>query len=202
MAKGKEYDRKDEFYERAKSEGYRSRAAYKLKELSSEYKLLGSGYAVLDLGAWPGSWMQVALERVGDRGIVAGIDLKTIEPFGPQNAHIFTGDVGDEAILAQIKLLAPAGFDLVLSDMSPHLTGIKEADRAGMEGCAELALWVAQKYLKVGGNFVVKLFKSHEADQFVKTTRPLFNTLKRSELDSTRKSSNEYYMIGLGFKKA
>jgi 23S rRNA (uridine2552-2'-O)-methyltransferase len=84
--------------------------------------------------------------------------------------------------------------------MSPKLTGIKEADQAGIVACAELALWVAQEFLKPGGNLVVKVFKGNEVERFVKSARPMFNKIVRSELDSTRNTSNEFYVIGLGYK--
>jgi 23S rRNA (uridine2552-2'-O)-methyltransferase len=91
-------------------------------------------------------------------------------------------------------------FNAVISDMSPKLTGIPEADQAGTVACAELALSVASNFLKKGGNFVVKVFKGREVEGFVKAAKPMFNRVIRSELDSTRNSSNEFYVIGLGFK--
>lgn len=194
-----EYNRKDALYQKAKEEGYRSRAAYKLKELDSKYGLLKSGYKVLDLGAWPGGWMQVAQERVGAVGRIVGIDLVEIEDFGAENIKVVKGDARDEENLTKCTEFAGGPFNLVLSDMSPKLTGIREVDSAQTVACAELALFIAGKVLLKGGNLVMKVFKSNDTEVFVKSLRPLFNKVARSELDSTRKTSNEFYLIALGF---
>ncbi len=193
-----DYNRKDHLYQKAKDEGYRSRAAYKLLEIQESYKVIPQGAAVLDVGAWPGGWTQVALEIVGPKGAVTAIDLQALDPIDDPRCTFITGDARDlEAILGHPE---PC-FDAVISDMSPKLTGIKEADQAGTVGCAELALYVAQQLLKKGGSFVVKVFKGGEVEGFVKSARPMFNKLIRSELKSTRATSNEFYVIGLGFKR-
>ena len=191
------YNRKDHLYQKAKDEGYRSRAAYKLKEIQATYKIIPPNGRVLDVGAWPGGWCQIALEFIGQGGEVWGIDLQALDPIDDPRCHLLAGDARDlESLLPDSNLR----FDCVISDMSPKLTGIKEADQAGIVGCAELALWVAERFLKPGGNFVVKVFKGNEVEMFVKSARPMFNKLVRSEPDSTRNSSNEFYVIGLGFK--
>lgn len=192
-----EYKRKDHLYQKAKEEGYRSRAAYKLKEIQAAYKIIKNGDLVLDVGAWPGGWIQVALEYVGAQGRVVGIDLVALEPINDPRAMLLQGDARD----LDSALPDPAlRFNAVISDMSPKLTGIPEADQAGTVACAELALSVASNFLKKGGNFVVKVFKGREVEGFVKAAKPMFNRVIRSELDSTRNSSNEFYVIGLGFK--
>jgi 23S rRNA (uridine2552-2'-O)-methyltransferase len=193
-----QYDRKDHLYQKAKDEGYRSRAAYKLIEIQEGYNLIRPGDSVLDVGAWPGGWLQVALEFVGQKGSVTGIDLVAIDPIDDPRCHLITGDARDLDTLLENQ---GANFDVVVSDMSPKLSGIKEADQAGIVGCAELALWAATQFLKNGGNFAVKLFKGGQVDTFVKTARPMFNWLVRTELKSTRNTSNEFYVIGLGFKR-
>ncbi|MBX7136340.1 MAG: RlmE family RNA methyltransferase [Oligoflexia bacterium] len=195
-----QYVRKDHLYEKAKEEGFRSRASYKLKELDQKHGLLKPGFKIIDLGAWPGGWLQVASERVGRSGMVVGIDLKAIEDLTDSHIQVITGDVSDDAVLTRACEMAGGRFDLVLSDMSPKLTGIREVDRYAAIGCADLALYAAGKLLRAGGNFVTKVFKSPEVDQFVKTNQALFNKMVRSELKSTRKSSNEFYLIGFGFK--
>jgi 23S rRNA (uridine2552-2'-O)-methyltransferase len=191
------YNRKDHLYQKAKEAGYRSRAAYKLKEIQAAYKIIQNGGSVLDVGAWPGGWCQVALEYVGPAGAVWGIDLVAVDPIDDPRCHLITGDARD---LGELLPPSTPRFDCVISDMSPKLTGIREADQAGIVACAELALWAAQEFLKQGGNFVVKVFKGNEVEKFVKSARPMFNKLVRSELDSTRNTSNEFYVIGLGFK--
>jgi 23S rRNA (uridine2552-2'-O)-methyltransferase len=192
-----DYKRKDHLYQKAKDEGYRSRAAYKLKEIQAAYKIIQNGSRVLDVGAWPGGWVQVALGYVGECGSVTGIDLAELEPIDDPRVHLIHGDARDLETLLPDPTLK---FDCVISDMSPKLTGIREADQAGIVACAELALYVAERFLKKGGNLVVKVFKGNEVDAFVKSARPMFNKLVRSELDATRNTSNEFYVIGLGFK--
>jgi len=192
------YNRKDHLYKKAKDEGYRSRAAYKLQELQRSYRLMSPGSRVIDVGAWPGGWSQVALEHVGTSGHITAIDLVAVDPINDPRMTIITGDARD------LETLLPAGdpgFDLVMSDMSAKLTGIKEADQAATVGCAELALWVAQSFLKQGGNFVVKVFKGPAVEGFVKSSRGMFNKVIRTELDSSRTTSNEFYVVGLGFKR-
>ena len=194
------YDRKDHLYQRAKDEGYRSRAAFKLMELDKKYKLLRSGLKVIDLGCWPGGWLQVVASRIGTQGVAVGIDLVEMQPFSEVNVHLIMGDAREDANIDAALSFAPEGFDLLLSDMSPKLSGIKEADQAGTVACAELALWGAQRLLKKGGSFVCKVFKGNETELFFRSTRPAFDKLVRSELDATRKTSNEFYILGMGFK--
>ncbi len=196
---GKSYNRKDGFYSKAKEEGFRSRAAYKLKELDSRYHLLRSGTKVIDLGAWPGGWLQVCAARVGARGKVVGIDLAEMDPLPEPQVCTITGDVRDEENLEQAREFAGGAFDLVLSDMSPKHTGIKSVDQMATAAVAELALWAAGQLLRPGGNFVVKLFPSNETELFVKSARSRFNKVVRMGLKSTRKSSREFYLLGFGF---
>jgi 23S rRNA (uridine2552-2'-O)-methyltransferase len=194
---GRQYKRQDTFYQRAKAEGYRSRAAYKLAELDERFGLLRGGLKVLDLGAWPGGWMQIAAERVGTKGIVVGIDLAEIEQFAEPNIKALVGDVSDK--LGEALSLGGGRYDLVLSDMAPKLSGIREVDEAGCVGCAELALWAAGEALCDGGNLVVKVFKGNATEEFSRAMRPRFRTINRLGLDATRKSSNEFYIVGQGF---
>ena len=194
------YDRKDQLYRRAKSEGYRSRAAFKLKELNSRFHFIKPGARVFDLGAWPGGWLQVAAQCAGPHGVVVGIDLVEIENPGASNIKIITGDAREEENINRALQLSSGPFDAVLSDMSAKLTGIKEADEAASVGCAELALWVAGRVLKEDGALVIKVFKNGGIEAFVKSMRPLFNKVTRCELDSSRKTSKEFYLAGIGYK--
>jgi 23S rRNA (uridine2552-2'-O)-methyltransferase len=195
-----DYNRTDHFYQKAKDEGLRSRAAFKIEEINKKYKLIKPGMRVLDLGAWPGGWLQVVAGLVGDRGVAVGIDLVKIEDLGEENVKVITGDVRDEENIEKALSLAGGPFDVVISDMSPKLTGVREIDNPACVGCVELSIYVAGQTLKNGGSWIAKIFKGGETDAFVKTIRPLFNKLVRAELDSTRKSSNEFYLIGTGFK--
>ena len=191
------YNRKDKFYRQAKEEGYRSRAAYKLVELNKKYRFLKTNSRVIDLGAWPGGWLQVAERIVGSEGCLVGIDLVPIEPLS-ERVHLIAGDVREE--LAKALAFAGGSFSVCLSDMSPKLSGIPEADRAATASSAELAWSVAKDALSEGGVFVVKLFRGHEADIFVKEIKRFFQRVAREELESTRATSNEFYAVGLGYK--
>jgi 23S rRNA (uridine2552-2'-O)-methyltransferase len=194
------YNRKDSLYRQAKSEGYRSRAAYKLKELDSRFGLLKRGSKVLDLGAWPGGWLQVAAERVGNSGLVVGVDLVEIEEIKHDNVRLIQGDVREEHTLERLSEAAGGRYDLVISDMAPKLTGIRAVDEIASVGLAELALFAAQRLLRPGGIFAAKVFKGNEIERFVKSTRPMFNKFSRVKLKSTRKTSNECYVIGFGLR--
>lgn len=196
----KQYNRKDHYYSQAKESGKRSRAYYKIQELDKKYQIFSRQTSVLDLGAWPGGWMQYALERVGDRRPVVGIDLVELDSFLNENAHTVVGDVRDEEALREVVALAGERFHVLVSDMSPKLTGIKSADRGQAVHLAELALWAAEFCLKPGGTFVAKMFKSGEADSFYRSSLPRFDKLRRTELRSTRGSSNEFYIVGEGFR--
>jgi len=194
------YKPRDHLHQKAKAEGYRSRASYKLIELDQKYRLLKPGAKVLDLGAWPGGWLQVAASKVGKSGVVVGIDLVEIEDLKLPQVKTFTGDIRDEEVLSSALEHGQGGFDLVLSDMSAKLTGIREVDNLASIGLVEMALYICGQALLPGGHFVAKVFKSNEAEQFVKNSRALFNKLNRAELSSSRKTSNEYYVVGVGFK--
>lgn len=192
------YDRKDHFYKKAKSQGLRSRANFKLQELNEKYKLLREGHKVLDLGAWPGGWLQYSLTCIGSKGKAVGIDLVEIEDLGDKRLITITGDVTEDENIKQAIDFAGSKFDVVVSDMSPKLSGVKESDQARAAGLVELACNVAERTLVKGGNFVCKTFKGQDTDQIFKTIKPKFTKLLRSELDSSRKTSNEYYIVGLG----
>ncbi|MEZ4755078.1 MAG: RlmE family RNA methyltransferase [Bdellovibrionota bacterium] len=194
------YNRKDHLYKQAKADGYRSRAAFKLLELHQKYKFLTRGAKVLDLGAWPGGWLQIAREKVGSAGVVVGIDLVEMDEFNSENVHLVVGDVKDQETLDKALTLIDGKFDVVMSDMSAKLTGIKVADQAASVGLAETALWVSQQMLRPGGIYLAKVFKGGEVDEFVKSIRPLFNKVIRAELKSTRKTSKEFYIVGLELK--
>lgn len=193
------YNRKDHLYNRAKSEGYRSRAAYKLIELDQKFRFLRRGARVLDLGCWPGGWLQVAAEKVGSGGIVVGIDLAETEPLSSSNVHIVVGDAREDEILKRALQLAGGRFDAVISDMSPKHTGIKEVDQAGTAHCVELTAWVCGEVLKPGGTFLAKAFPSGDLDRSIPEIRGAFSKFQRTVLKSTRKTSKEFYLFGSGF---
>ena len=194
------YNRKDHLYRKAKDEGLRSRAAYKLVEINAKFKLIGSSCKLIDLGAWPGGWLQVALKSMGPNGLAVGIDLVEIEDLDDPRLKLIVGDVRDDHNIESALRISQGPFDVLLSDMSPKLTGIREVDQSATLGLAELCFSVAKKLLRAEGHLVCKVFKGGETDLFVKSLRPLFNKLVRTELDSSRNTSNESYLVGLGYK--
>ena len=196
----KPYNRKDSFYQKAKDEGYRSRASYKLLELNKKYNVLKNGGKILDLGAWPGGWLQVAAQKVKTAGIVVGIDLVEIEKLPNSNVFTLMGDVNDQEVIDKALQLAGDKFDVVMSDMSPKLSGIKELDAAGTVHCAEISLEASRRTLKNNGHLIIKMFKSAESDNYVRSLKSQFARCDRTELDATRKTSNEFYFVGIGFR--
>jgi 23S rRNA (uridine2552-2'-O)-methyltransferase len=195
------YNRKDRYFNLAKDAGYRSRAAYKLLEIQNSYKLIKKGDSVLDLGSWPGGWLQVASESVGANGEVIGIDLLEIDPFEEDNITLLVGDLNSEIIIETILKISKKGtFNVVLSDMSPKLTGIRERDAHLTLTVAEIAWRIAKTCLLINGSLVIKLFKNSESEKFICSLKNNFKLVKRVGLDSTRKTSNEFYLICVGYR--
>ena len=196
------YERKDRLHQRAKDEGLRSRAAYKLDELQKEWKLIRSGQRVFDLGCWPGGWLEVAARLVGPNGRVVGVDLAVVEPPIPAAQVIsLVGDLEDPEIAA--KLCAALGAeraDVVLSDAAPKLTGVRERDRANEERLLEAVEALLPKLLAKGGAFVVKILEGPEAQVIDKRIRQAFEQAKTVKLDATRKGSSERYLVARGYR--
>ena len=195
------YTRKDAFYKKAKQEGYRSRAAYKLLELNRAWRFLRAGNRVIDLGCWPGGWVQVAAKAVGPSGRVLGIDLVKLEPLPLANVSLVQGDATDPA--QQHALLVALGrpADVVLSDMAPKLSGVREADDACVGALCQTALSCCDSLLKPGGSLFLKTFMSGEYQPFVAALRTAFRTVKTSRPEATRKGSAEVYVLASGRKK-
>lgn len=203
------YNRKDHLYQRAKSEGYRSRAAYKLEELDQKYKLFKPGMKVVDLGCAPGGWLQVAAAKVGSSGIVIGIDRFPVEPLrleeikhskmGVAIPIILTGDITEVEIQQQVIKEAGSKVDLVMSDMSPDLTGVYFQDAARSAELVEIAFSIANTLLIPRGNIITKIFPGSEADQLFIEMKKHYKKLSRVELKSTRKTSKEFYFVGQEF---
>lgn len=194
------YERKDTFYRKAKREGYRARSAYKLIELNQEFRLLRPGARVIDLGSWPGGWVQVAAELVGTKGKVVGIDLVALEPLANPQVTLLQGDATDP--VQQEKILAALGglADVLLSDMSPKLSGIKEVDEARAMELCRAALHCAQILLRPGGTLLTKVFMGPEHKTFLAEARTLFASVKTTKPESSRKGSAETYVVSTGLK--
>jgi len=194
------YERKDHFYRKAKERGLRSRAAFKLEDL--DRGVLKSGGRVVDLGCWPGGWLQVASRRVGQSGTVVGVDVRKPEPMGLANVRWIQRDVFDPRLVDEIARVLGAAADVVLSDMAPALSGIRDRDEARARELVERALAVAEQLLRPGGGFVCKLFMNADYVQLRESIRERFDRITTTRSEATRKGSAELYVVALGFRRA
>ncbi len=194
------YNRKDAVYRRAKQEGYRSRAAYKLIELDRRFRLFRRGGRVVDLGCWPGAWLQYAAEKTGPSGRVIGVDLAESEPIGGKNVRILVGDVADPTIIQQVSTELAGPADLVLSDLAPKLTGVKPADAVRHADLVRLAIERARDWLHPDGTLVVKLFMDAEYQGLISELRSVFKAVRSVKPDSTRQGSSELYTCARGLR--
>jgi 23S rRNA (uridine2552-2'-O)-methyltransferase len=190
----------DHYFRRAKKENYLARAFYKLEEIQNKYKVLRPGNRVLDLGAAPGSWLQLADGIVGRSGLAVGIDLKPIEHSFPAHVLTFQGDIYDQDFLAQIlERFAP--FDVVLSDMAPSTSGIKVADSARSALLFESALEIAKSALRPRGHFLGKIFQGSEFHAILTDIKKHFAQVRVVRPEATRKQSKEVYILAMHLKK-
>ena len=194
-------ERKHEhFYKEAKRAGYRARSAYKLKQIQKKYSLLSPGDLVVDLGAAPGGWSQVAHEIVGEMGRVIGVDLSPIKPM--EQATFFQGDITkQETREALLQLLENKKADVVLSDMSPDISGTYSVDQARSIWLCEQALTIAETILRPGGHFLCKIFEGEDTQAFLNKVKSCFYIVKRFSPKASRKSSSEFYCIAKSLKK-
>ena len=187
----------DFFVKQAKKEGYRSRAAYKLIEIAERDRLLVPGMIVVDLGAAPGGWSQVAAEKLGGRGKVIALDLLEMAPL--PGVTFIQGDFREPLVLAELKKnLGNRAPDLVISDMSPNISGISVVDKARGMHLAELALEFSADQLNSGGNFLVKVFQGAGFEEFLRTMRASFSRVITRKPEASRDRSSEIYLLGLG----
>ena len=183
----------DPYVKQARSRGYRARAAYKLVELDERDRFLRAGQKVVDLGAAPGSWAQVAAERTGPQGRVVALDILPMDAL--DGVEFIQGDFREAEVLAQLEALVGEKVDLVLSDMAPNISGIAASDQARSMDLAELALEFACEWLEPGGVFVVKLFQGEGFDEFVRTARARFDRVRVRKPAASRKQSREVYLV-------
>jgi 23S rRNA (uridine2552-2'-O)-methyltransferase len=184
----------DHYVKLAQQKGWRSRSAFKLLELNEKYDLIKPGMIVVDLGAAPGGWCQLAVSLVGARGKVIGLDILPVEPL--PDVHIIEGDFTEDEALRELEaVLDGQTVDLVLSDMAPNMSGMAATDQARAMYLAELALDFARGHLKPGGNFVVKLFHGEGFDDYVKEARSLFQTVQARKPKASRPRSREVYLL-------
>ena len=199
MPKGWIRQRKqDYFYRRAKEEQLRSRAAYKLLEAIEKYGLIRLGDVVVDLGAAPGGWMQASLRVVGESGFVLGIDVNFIEPLEAENTRSIVLDITERDVVDVVRGFLPDGLaDVVVSDVSPNISGVWEVDHGRQVDLARRSLFVACSVLKKGGNFFCKAFQGDMLDHFVFEVKREFPVVRFLKPKATRKKSSELFVLGL-----
>ena len=192
--------KKEYFYNEAKRTGYRSRSAFKLKQIQNKFKIIKQTDFVLDLGAAPGGWSQVLNEIIGENGKIVGIDLFNIKPI--DGVQFLQEDITEKStILKIIKIVGENGVDVILSDMSPNISGNYSIDHANSIHLCKQSLNLADKILKDNGNFLCKLFMGEEFDGFIKIVKNKFKNVKFYSPPASRKSSSEIYLIGRNFLK-
>ena len=189
----------DEYVKRAQRDGYRSRASYKLLELQEKDRLIKPGQIVVDLGAAPGGWSQVAAELVGRKGRVIAMDILEMDSLA--GVEFLQGDFREQEVMDKLlEMLGDAQVDLVISDMAPNVSGVAAVDQPRSMYLCELALDFAMQVLKPGGAFATKIFQGEGFDDFVREARNHFNRVVNRKPKSSRPKSREVYMVATGFK--
>lgn len=186
----------DPYVKMAQKDGYRARAAYKLLEIDEKDKLIKPGMTVVDLGSTPGSWSQVAAQRLKGKGRIIALDILEMHPI--PGVEFICGDFREEAVLKQLEAtLDQKLVDLVISDMAPNMSGLKDVDQAGASYLTELALDFCQQWLKPGGHFLVKVFIGSGFDDIVKQMRGQFEKVVTRKPKASRDRSTEVYLLGM-----
>ena len=189
--------RKDHYRKLAHDEGYRSRSAYKLKQLNKSYRIIGSGFKVLDLGCAPGGWTQVALKIVGNQGKVMGVDVSYVEDI--PGAEIFRGDIESDEIIDEIKSYFGGKVNSVICDLSPQVTGNWSVDHAKQISLNYAALRIMEQVLANKGNALFKIFDGEYTNEFYQYIKKKFSKVKMTKPLASRKPSSELYCICLGY---
>jgi len=192
--------KRDYYYRKAKEEKFRSRAAYKLLQAIKKHRFIKPGHVVVDLGAAPGGWTQASRRIVGGSGFVLGVDLKHVEPIDLPNVRTVTGDITDSQITQNIRELLPRSADVVISDVSPNISGIWELDHARQIDLARHSLRIATSVLRPRGNFFVKVFQGDMLNDFVKEVKQHFSFVKLVKPKASRAKSSELYVLGMNLK--
>lgn len=189
----------DPYVKLAQKEGYRARAAYKLMEIDDKDKLIKPGMTVVDLGSAPGSWSQVAVQRLKGQGKVIALDILDMQPIA--GVTFLQGDFREESVLREFEaLLNKTQVDLVIADMAPNISGIKDVDQAGAAYLTELALEFSKDWLKPSGNFLVKVFIGAGFEEILQNMRQVFDKVVTRKPKASRDRSSEVYLLGLGRK--
>lgn len=191
----------DPYVKQAQKDGYRARAAYKLIEIDDKDQLIKPGMTVVDLGSAPGSWSQVAIKRLKGTGRVIALDILEMPPIA--GVEFIEGDFREDAVLQRLeKSLNNQPVDLVICDMAPNMSGVKQADQASAAYLTELALAFSEDWLKPNGDFLVKVFIGGEFESILKTMRTMFQKVVTRKPKASRGRSTETYLVGLGFKSS
>jgi len=189
----------DQYVQRSRAEGYRSRASYKLLEIAQADRLIRKGDVVVDLGAAPGGWSQVAAELVGDAGVVVASDILPMDALA--GVTFILGDFTEESVLEEVlSALGGRRADLVMSDMAPNMSGIRDVDQPRVMLLAELALELARSTLKPGGAFLCKVFHGEGFDDFIRALRVVFSSVATRKPDASRGRSREVYALARGYR--
>ncbi|QFT56245.1 23S rRNA (uridine(2552)-2'-O)-methyltransferase RlmE [Microbulbifer sp. THAF38] len=189
----------DHYVKQSQKEGYRSRASYKLQELQDKDRLFKPGMTVVDLGAAPGGWSQVAMELVGHKGRVLASDILPMDPLA--GVDFVQGDFTEESVLnALLQHLGDEMADLVISDMAPNMSGIRDVDQPASMYLVELAVDMARQVLKPGGAFVAKVFQGEGFDELIRDLRASYNSVVTRKPGASRPRSREVYLVARGFK--
>lgn len=190
--------REDPYFQRAKQEGYRARSAYKLQQIQEKFGVLRRGQVVLDLGAAPGSWSQVAAQIVGGAGRVIAVDLQAIEPI--PGVMALQGDLTASEVQARIVAAAGGPVDVVLSDAAPNVSGIHLRDHVLSVELVRAALALARRVLKPGGHFVAKVFEGEDLPQLIADLRREFEHVKPNYPAATRREGREVFLVCTAFQ--
>jgi len=194
------YRRKDSYYRRARAAGYRARSAYKLAELDARFRILRPGDVVVDLGAWPGGWLQVAAERVGARGRVVGVDVADIEPLPNANIRTLTADVRAPETIAALAAILGRPADIVLSDLAPKLTGVRATDEARGAELVDAVVGALPVLLRPGGSLLMKVFMGTGYRSTVDEMRSTFAEVRTTRSEATRERSAELYLVARRYR--
>lgn len=192
--------KKDQFRRLARDHGYRSRSAYKLLQLNKSYRILHKGYFVLDIGCAPGGWIQVALSEVGGKGKVIGVDLKKVDPI--DNAFLIQGSIEHEETINSILKITNSNVDVVLSDLSPNVSGNWELDHARQIDLTKNALTLSRKIIKKGGKVVLKVFQGDMLNELLDELRKEFKKVIITKPTASRQVSSELYLICIGYNSS
>jgi len=191
--------KRDQFHRLAKARGFRSRATFKLLQVAKRYAFLKRGDHVLDLGCAPGGWLQAAHQLVGTKGFILGVDLKTVAPLRFENVIAIEADITQEGVVDQIRTRYPGMFDVVVSDLSPEVSGVWDIDQARQIELARCALRITRSVLKPSGSMLVKVFQGLELKEFQLDMKSSFHVLRIVKPPASRPESAELYFLGLGF---